>query len=183
LRDCGTIRASESTPIIWFLRLVIGMPDAHPSGILLTTTPGKSLAGRDLTSFRTVSPRGPAGQADAKANPLAQVIPELSLAASARRLPQSTPVRFAAMRVMLYCRVPSRALGVGAGGIAVLPRALAGDTGAFLVPAEAHAARPAWPAEFRGQYTGIKTIGADLRIDVQRSYTRPGVCSRRPGMS
>ena len=65
-------------------------------------------------------------------------------------------------------------------GIAVLPRALAGDTGAFIVPAEAHAARPAWPAEFRGQYTGIKTIGADLRIDVQRSYTRPGVCSRRP---
>jgi hypothetical protein len=51
------------------------------------------------------------------------------------------------MRLMLYCRVPSRALVVGAGSIAVLPRALAGDTGAFLVPAEAHAARPAWPAE------------------------------------
>ena len=87
------------------------------------------------------------------------------------------------MRLMLYCRVPSRALGVGAGSIAVLPRTLAGDTGAFLVPAEARAARPAWPTEFRGQYTGIKTIGADLRIDVQRSYTRLGVCSRRPGMS
>lgn len=64
-----TIRASESTPIIWFLRLFISMPDAHPSGtILLTATPGKSLAGRDLTSFRAVSPRGPAGQADAEAN-------------------------------------------------------------------------------------------------------------------
>ena len=47
------------------------------------------------------------------------------------------------MRLMLYCRVPSRALGVGAGSIAVLPRTLAGDTGAFLVPAEARAARPA----------------------------------------
>jgi hypothetical protein len=57
----------------------------------------------------------------------------------------------------------------------VLLQALAGDTGAFLVPAEARAAPPAWPAEFRGQYTGIKAIGAGLRIDVQRSYTRPGV--------
>jgi hypothetical protein len=84
---------------------------------------------------------------------------------------------------MLYCREPSRALGVGAGSIAVLPQALADDTGAFLVPAEARASPPARPAEFRGQYTGIKTIGADLRIDVQRSYTRPGLCSRRPGMS
>ena len=61
---------------------------------------------------------------------------------------QSTPVRFAAMRSMLYCRVPSRALGAGAGSIAVLPQALAGDTGALLVPAEARAAPPAWPAEF-----------------------------------
>jgi hypothetical protein len=49
LRDCGAIRASESTPIIWFLRHFIGMPDAHPSGtILLTTTPGKESAGRGL---------------------------------------------------------------------------------------------------------------------------------------
>jgi hypothetical protein len=85
------------------------------------------------------------------------------------------------MRLMLYCRVPCRALGVGAGSIDVLPQALAGDTGAFIVPAEARAARPGRPAEFRGQYTGIKTIGADLRIDVERSYTGPGVCSRRPG--
>jgi hypothetical protein len=30
----------------------------------------------------------------------------------------------------------------------MLPRALAGGTGAFLVAAEARAARPAWPAEF-----------------------------------
>jgi hypothetical protein len=87
------------------------------------------------------------------------------------------------MRSMLYCRVPSRALGVGAGSIAVLPQALAGDTGAFLVPAEGRAAPPKWPAEFRGQYTGIKAIGVGLRIDVQRSYTRPGTCSHRPGMS
>jgi hypothetical protein len=101
-----------------------------------------------LLASGAVSPRGPAGQADAEADPLAQVIPELSLAASARRLPQSTPVRFAAIRLMLYGRVPSRALGAGAGSIAVLPRALAGDTGAFLVPAEPRAARPAWPAEF-----------------------------------
>jgi hypothetical protein len=57
--------------------------------------------------------------------------PELSLATSARCLPQSTPVRFAAMRLMIYCRVPNRALGVGAGSIAVLPQALAGDTGVF----------------------------------------------------
>jgi len=60
----------------------------------------------------------------------------------------------------------------------VLPQAFAGDTGAFLVPAEARAAPPACPAEFRGQYTGIKAIGVGLRIDVQRSYTRPGACSR-----
>ena len=96
---------------------------------------------------------------------------------------QSTPVRFAAMRSMLYCRVPSRTLGVGTGSIAVLPQPLAGDTGAFLVPAEARAAPPTWPAELCGQYTGIKAIGAGLRIDVQRSHTRLGVCSHRPGMS
>jgi hypothetical protein len=84
------------------------------------------------------------------------------------------------MRSMLYCRVPSRTLAVGAGSIAVLPQALAGDTGAFLVSAEARAAPPTWPAELRSQYTGIKAIGAGLRIDVQRSYTRLGVCSPGP---
>lgn len=38
------------------------------------------------------------------------------------------------MRSMLYYRVPSRALGVGAGSIAVLPQASAGDTGALFGP-------------------------------------------------
>ena len=184
LRGCGVIRAVRARQQYGFLRLFIRMPDAHPSGTNpAQTTPGKESAGRAFTSFRATSSRRPAGQAGAEADSFGS--------GDTGRIAGGVRQAFAAIdagevrrdEVNALLRVPSRALGAGAGSIAMLPRALAGDTGAFLVPAGPRAARPAWSAEFRGQYTGIKTIGADLRIDVQRSYTRPGVCSRRPGMS
>lgn len=140
------------------------MPDAHPSGTILpTATPGKESAGRGL-SFLAVSHEDPPGK------PTLRPIYWLRGHRNSRwRRPPSVyavdagEVRRDEVNALLPGAL-SHVSGRRRKHRPVLPQALAGDTGAFLVPAEARAARPTWPAEFRGQYTGIKAIGAGLRM-------------------